>query len=87
MFLNKKDLLEEKIKTSRLEDYYPEYLSRKTLTIFTFYFVLYRFKSYRKFKTQDYEAAKEYMKDMFVKKKEEVEKSKSYRGNFILITK
>lgn len=63
LFLNKKDLLEEKIKKSRLEDHFRE------------------FRDFKPFKSQDYEAAKEFMKDLFVKKKKEVELSKAYRDN------
>ena len=39
-----------------------------------------RFENYKKFKTRDYDAAKDFMKDMFVKQKDEVESSKLYRG-------
>merc|ERR550517_1589297 len=63
LFLNKKDLLQEKIRQSALENHFPE------------------FKNYRKFKTRDYDAAKDFMKEMFVKQKDEVESSKLYRDN------
>jgi len=63
LFLNKKDLLQEKIKHSALENHFPE------------------FKNFKKFKTRDYDAAKDFMKEMFVKQKEEVEKSKLYKDN------
>ena len=39
-----------------------------------------RFENYKKFKTRDYDAAKDFMKDMFIKQKDEVESSKLYRG-------
>merc|ERR550517_1286432 len=63
LFLNKKDLLEEKIKSSPPENNFPD------------------FRDYKNFRSGDYETAKEYMKDLFVKKKEEVESSKAYREN------
>lgn len=36
LFLNKKDLLEEKIMYSHLVDYFPEYNGRYIILIFTF---------------------------------------------------
>ena len=42
--------------------------------------LLSRFRNYRRFKTLDYDAAKGFIEEMFVKQKNEVESSKLYRG-------
>ena len=42
-----------------------------------------RFKNYKKFETLNYDAAKDFMKEMFVKQKDDVESSKLYRGEIV----
>jgi len=63
LFLNKKDLLEEKIQTSHLEDYFP------------------KFKEFKTYKQQDYDAAMGFIKHMFNQQKKEVEASRHYQDS------
>jgi len=63
LFLNKKDLLEEKIQTSHLEDYFP------------------KFKEFKTYKKQDYDAAMGFIKHMFNQQKKEVEASRHYQDS------
>ena len=41
---------------------------------------MFSFKEYKGFKTKDYDAAKNFIKELFEKEKEAVEASREYRG-------